>query len=99
MSEKLTVNEAITLLNTLKGRASELRGLRGQVATKDHWFGDKEKVVEPQYDVIKVDEKVVQLENQIYKLDAHIKSINAKTKIEIDVDVDGLLAPLPRKDA
>ena len=92
----MTVNEAIQFLNTLKGRVAQLRELRKEVSTRNitPWGGDKDKIVEPQYDVKKLDAHVVRLENTIWKLDAHIKSINAKTKIELEINTDDLLKPL-----
>ena len=92
----MTVNEAIQFLNTLKSRVTQLRDLRKEVSTKNvfAWSGDKDKIVEPQYDVKLLDKQVVKLENAIWRLDAHIKSINAKTLIELQIDPDDLLKPL-----
>jgi len=41
-----------------------------------------------------VDAKITMLQNFIFKADAKIKMSNAKTKVNITVDVDGLLAPM-----
>ena len=92
----MTVNEAIQFLNTLKGRVTQLREMRREVSTSTTrpWQGGGEQVTKPEYDVKKLDIQVVKIENAIWKLDAHIKMINAKTKIELQVDVDDLLKPL-----
>jgi len=98
MEKKLTVNEALALLTMLRSRVNDLRNLRNTVSTKERYFGygttDKEKVVEPQYDVKIVDKKVTELETSIFHIDASIKQANAKTEIEYIVDVGKLLEPL-----
>ena len=92
----MTINELLGLIKIVKVRASELRSLRSQISTKESWsYSDnREKYVEPQYDVKAVDRKITELETFIFKADSAIKQSNAVTKIDIDAQVDNLLAPL-----
>lgn len=96
---KLTINSAIALEQALKGRVSELKTLRSEVSkteTRTFFDGPKsETKIEPQFDVKKVDTKIVELSNMLFKLNAAIKEANARTVIDgLDVDVDKLLEPL-----
>jgi hypothetical protein len=93
---KMTINEAMVLGKAVRGRLGELSSLRSQVATRDIFYGSggKEKVVEPQYDVKILDKKCVVIENFLLVLDSKIKQSNAVTTIEIDTDVEKLLAPI-----
>ena len=91
---KLTINEAMVLAKAVRGRYSELSHLRSSVSTKETWFGDKNKVVEPEYNVKDVDKKCVELENFLLVVDSKIKQSNAVTTIDVDFDVKVLLAPL-----
>jgi len=97
----MTVNEAMCLQKTIKERVAELRNLRSSVATEKTttypWQeGGKEKIesVVVKYDIKVLDRKITEIELFLYKLDAKIKQSNAKTELDIDVDVDKLLAPL-----
>ncbi len=96
--DKLTINSGIALQNALKSRISELKYLRDKVAVKEvrSFYGEPktETVVEPQFDVKKVDTKITKLENVIFRLNASIKEANAKTPLGLELDVDELLSPL-----
>jgi hypothetical protein len=97
---KMTVNEAMVLQRTLKERVAELRNLRSSVATErtTHypWAEGKEKIenVVVKYDIKALDKKVTQIELVLYKMDARIKQSNAVTELEVEADVDALMAPL-----
>jgi hypothetical protein len=90
----MTINEAMVLMKSLRGRLGELSNLRSEVSTKTRYFGATEKAVEPQYDVVAVDHKCVAIENALRKLDAAIKKSNALTQIDIEVNEDELMSPL-----
>ena len=91
----MTINETLALVKAVKERVGELRTLRGQVSTRESWLGlDKNKVVEPQYDVKAVDRKVTELELWLFKADAAIKQSNATVQIALDSNVDKLLESL-----
>ena len=90
----MTVNEAMVMAKALRGRLGELSSLRSQCATRDTYYGDKNKVVEPMYDMKVLDRKCVEIENALLEIDTKIKQSNAITKIDTGVDVKILLAPL-----
>ena len=96
--QKLTVNQLLVLCKEIRNRLNDLRGLRNSVSTRERtYFGvnqENRKEVEPQYDFKAVDKKVTELENWLFKADAAIKQSNAMTVVDVDVDVDTLLAPL-----
>lgn len=97
MTEKLTVNELMALMKTVRERVSSLKTLRQQVAVKERtsWRdSSEEKSVEPQYDIKAVDNKIMKLENFLFRADSKIKTANARTVVELEVDVDELLEPL-----
>ena len=94
--EKLTINELMSLMKTVRERVSSLKALRQQVAVKETLWRSTEAstINEPQYDVKKVDRKVMELENFLFRADSKIKTANARTLVDLDVDVDQLLQPL-----
>ena|SRR4030042_5036782 len=98
MNEKLTVNGAMSLMKTLRERVSSLKALSHQVSvlTRSSWKASGEMAEEtiPQYDVKKVDAKIMELENILFKIDTAIKQKNAVTNLDIEIDVDELLKPL-----
>lgn len=89
-----TINELLALKKTLHERTNELKDLRKQLAVKERFFGNADKVVEPQYDVKAVDKKITTIQNTVFHIDAEVKRINAITNVSIELDVDNLLAPL-----
>jgi len=91
---KMTVNEAMVFQKALRGRLGELSSLRTTCASRESYYGDNHKVVEPMYDVKELDRKCVSLENALLDMDTRIKQSNAITIIEVDVDRAALLAPL-----
>jgi hypothetical protein len=96
---KLTINSALALSDTVKARISELKMLRSEVSvqktTRNTYENRVDETVEtPQFDVKKVDIKITELENFMFSLTSAIKTVNAKTEIGIEVDVDKLLAPI-----
>jgi len=91
---EMTVNKLLVLEKAIRERLNELRTLRNEVSKKEHWMTDREKVVEPLYDVKKVDKKITELEQFLFNADAEIKGSNAVTKVTIEADISLLLAPL-----
>jgi len=92
----MTINTLLVLIKTIRERVNGLKSLRSQVSVKESYLYGKEekKVIEPQYDVKKVDQKISELETWIFKADSSIKQANAVTEVKIDADVDKLLKPL-----
>jgi len=91
---KLSINEAMVTAKALRGRLGELSGLRSQSATRETYYGEKNKVVEPTYDVKILDKKCVEIENALLEIDSRIKQSNAVTLIEIEADAKGLMSPI-----
>lgn len=78
---QITISEGIQNLKLLRGRHTELLALRNQNAVKEtRFFGsnaDKQKEVEPVYDVKALDRLVSKVAAEARKLDAAIKKANA----------------------
>jgi len=91
---KLTINEAMVLSKHMRGRYSELSDLRRTCSVKETYFGEKEKVVEPQYPMKMLDRRCVEIENFLLLVDTKIKQSNAVTTIEIEGDAQELMLPL-----
>jgi len=96
--DNLTINGGLALQKALRGRVGELIRLRDEVAVEENTYyhvePKSEKVKVVKFDVKFVDKKITQLENTLFKLDNAIKTANAKTALELTVDVDDCLAPL-----
>ena len=91
---KLTINETLSLCKAVRERVNGLNRLRSEVSKKETLWGEKERTIEPQYDVKLVDRKIVELEKFLYQADARIKQSNALTTVEVDATVDSLLNPI-----
>jgi hypothetical protein len=82
---KISVSEALTWQKTLKERHGELVNLRNTNAHRERMFygqnADKERVVEPLYDVRSLDRLVVALAREMRLVDEAIKRSNAATEL------------------
>ena len=101
MTPNLTISEGMVLQRSISQRRNDLQTIRNKNLVKTRewsYLGDgqpKERTeTEPQYDPKIVDAKIVELETFLFKLDAAIKRANAKATIDVEVDVDELLAPI-----
>ncbi len=96
MPTDITINQLLVLMKTVRQRLHGLTTLRDKVSTRDtYMYGDQsKKIIEPQYDVKAVDKKVVELENFLFMADSTIKTSNAVTKVELNINMDSLLAGL-----
>jgi hypothetical protein len=101
MGTKLTISEGMVLQRTIGQRRNDLQQMRNANLTRSKsysYLGDgqpKERVeTEPQYDPKVVDAKIVELETFLYLLDSAIKRANAKSVIELEVDIKNLLEPI-----
>ena len=90
----MTINEALSFTKILRARKAELVALWMQCSTKTSYFGEREKIEEPQYDVKKMDRKIIEMDNALFKIDSAIKQTNADTQLKIEINVDALLSPL-----
>lgn len=95
---ELTINRTLALTKAVRERLNDLKHLRSEVSKKEtHWFGngnDNRKIIEPQYDIKKVDKKITELEKFLLETESEIKTSNAITKITIKSDTDTLLSPI-----
>lgn len=89
-----TINELLVVLKFVRERITDLKGLREQVATQTRYYGTSEKAITPEYDVKLVDKKIVSLQNWCSVADAKIKMSNAVTTVDVELDMEVLLAPL-----
>jgi hypothetical protein len=87
---KITINEGLGWMQTLKQRHAELVGLRNQNANKEtRYYGahaDKEVTKDPVYDVKKLDALVTKVAMEIRKVDMAIKKANATTELDYNQD-------------
>lgn len=88
----MTINEGLALVKTLKARHAELQSLRQSNLNRTRYRiqGQPDQVEEPTYDVKAIDTKIVGVAKELRLLDAAIKSVNAKTKIDFTHD-EGVL--------
>lgn len=91
---KKTINELLVLSKTIRERLNSLKSLNESLTKRESFFGSPEKVVEPTYDVRKVDQKIIELQTFLFHVDAAIKKSNAVTEIEIEYNLGELLKPL-----
>jgi hypothetical protein len=89
-----TINEILVVMKVVRERITDLKGLREQVATQTRYYGNAEKAVTPEYDVKLVDKKITELQNWCALVDAKIKMSNAVTTVELELNMETLLAPL-----
>jgi uncharacterized protein (DUF934 family) len=91
----MTINELMVLMTAVKTRVAELREVRRTSANRETWYnGTNERNITPEYDVKKVDKKIVELQNFLRKADAKLKQTNATTNVQLEVDEESLLSPL-----
>lgn len=84
---RMTVNEGIAILKSLKIRHNELVALRDNNAFDKRYLKEKGDFVEkPTYDVKAIDRLIVKIAKAIRELDATIKKSNAITEINFIVD-------------
>lgn len=95
MENRVTINEALSLLNVAKGKLSNLYEIKSRVAVERTTFWDDKRVEEKaQFDPGKIDQKISEIEEFIFRTNAAIKGSNAITKIEITQGISDLLAPI-----
>lgn len=101
----ITVNEAMVQLKMLKSRHSELRHMRDMSLVREETRfmsrlrdeDNREIIKEPQYDAVKLDEAIVEIELAIHEIDSKIKASNAVTQIVVARDIKDLLRPIQAK--
>lgn len=92
---QITINEALSMKKALSDRRKELAELLKETAVnKTEPWADTKSKQSPAYDVRSVDSLNLDLQLALYTIDAAIKTSNAKTSVEIDVDFKILMRPL-----
>lgn len=87
---KISISNALGWRKSLQERHSELVSLRNQNSAREHRiYGqtDKEKTIEPLYDVIALDKAITVVAREMRKLDEAIKNTNMGTTVA-DYDRD-----------
>ena len=94
MLNKFSINALLCRQKSLKQRKTELESLRAHTTSKSTYrsHDGSERTDEPLYDIKKVDKKIVTINKALLKIDEEIKSSNARTMIELDVDFDALMS-------
>jgi len=90
----MTINELMVVMKAVRERVNDLKGVRATTSRKITYFGQKDSVEEPQYDVKSVDKKITELQNFLLIADSKIKMTNAVTNVDLTVDINKLLEPL-----
>jgi hypothetical protein len=94
---KITLNKALALDKMLRERLNDMKRLRSEasfIKTSTYLSRDLEEKQEPTYDIKMLDKRATMLQTAIFELDAGVKEANAKTEIEIEVNIPFLLSPL-----
>lgn len=93
--EKMTINEVLVHTKIIRERLNDLKDLRARTSVRTSYLGTDNKVIEPEYDVKKLDKKIVELQNFLALADAKVKTSNAVTHVAITpTEIEILLAPL-----
>lgn len=95
---KITISEAMSWRKTLQERHNELVALRAQNSIQEtRMYGanvDKQRIIDPLYDVVALDKLVTNIAREINKLDQSIKKTNHTTELaNYDCD-DSILGEL-----
>jgi hypothetical protein len=89
-----SVNSWLVREKQLRGRLSELVNMKGSLTSRTSYYGDDKKIIEPTYDVKKVDRLTTDLQNALFTIENAIKESNAKTMVDVDVDCASLMKPI-----
>ena len=91
-----TVNELLVIQKSLKVRLAQLQTMESESTKRSRWMisDQKEKIEEPTYDIKKVDQKIVKINNALLGIDAKIKESNSRTRIDCDINVDELMSAI-----
>jgi len=91
-----TVNELMVVMKNARQRVNDLKEIRKASVKSERvlWGDTQEKIIQPEYDIKKVDAKIVEIERFIMKADAAIKQSNAHTIVTLDFNDAGLFDPI-----
>jgi len=97
MSSKPTVNKLLSMQKMMVQRRQQLNELKGSLTMRTMYRNvdmSNERIEEPTYDIKKVDKKIVDLNNVLFRIDSSIKESNARTEIDIEIDYDKLMSEI-----
>lgn len=89
----LTISSALSTEKILRTRLNQLNELKNEVSRRTR-FADPNQTVEPTYEVKDVDKKIVDINRALLKIDMKVKEVNAKTSLDVDVNLDELLSEI-----
>ena len=91
-----SVSAFLSMQGALNVRRNQLNELKNQATTRTHrWMANNDKeTTEPTYDIKKVDKKLSDINKALFHLDSEIKSANARTNIEVDINFDALMSEI-----
>jgi hypothetical protein len=91
---EMTVSKLLEMQKALKERRKQLEELLKETSVEVSWRDSSQKEKKPLYSAIKVDEKLVKINNALFEVTAEIKQVNAVTKIVVAVDFQDLMSPI-----
>ena len=94
MKKNYSINALLCRQKSLKQRKSELESIRQNTTTRTSYrdMNGNERVDTPLYDIKTVDKRIVGINNALLSIDEEIKSSNARTMIDVDIDFDSLMS-------
>ncbi len=91
---EMTVSKLLEMQKALKERKKQLEELLKETSCEVTWRDSSQKEKKPVYSTVKVDEKLVKINNALFEVAAEIKQINAQTKVSVSVDFVDLMSPI-----
>jgi hypothetical protein len=91
---EMTVSKLLEMQKALKERRKQLEELGKETSCEISWRDSSQKEKKPVYSTIKVDEKLVKINNALFEIAAEIKQVNAMTKIDVAVNFQELMSPI-----
>ena len=91
-----TINALLSMTKALQTRRAQLEATKsGSLIRTRYSLGTEgQRVDEPVYDAKKIDQRITQINNVIYKIDVKIKESNARTAVNLDFDFDALMCEI-----
>lgn len=97
MTEAISISAAIGWHKTLEARHSELVSLRNSNSHQEvrtYGQNDKERIINPLYDVIALDKTITNVAKEMRNLDEKLKLTNLSTNVKDYVRDDSVLGEL-----
>ena len=93
---KVSINDALGIIQQLATRLKQVEAMKDGVKTRNvfKFAGTPDRTEEPIYSIKLVDVKSVKLTNAISTLNRAVKSSNAITMADVDINLDDLMSPI-----